>query len=1414
MLQNQETYYRKFGVRLLTQLQAPAMHDLKHLELPRESVYHYLTFDGLTSGPANDDQLLRNIRSTIPMYAPLLLRATQGAPRRMGGSGAELVRDYVKAHRRMQYLPHFESGLRLRDVPLLVNYALLDQLYRYQASTFASYNRWRNLFATAMTTIADIAAEAPRNHYLFLNTPRTLPSVGQLQLASEKFEATEVKVFREPASYMLLELWKYVLHPDKASLLNLVPKDKIHLVNFVFVEAGKWCLINLGQLVSFSLDAEQKEQAPELVIRSKMHVTPRQLAIRLLRMYMSIMETRNAAIKRALLLEKQMQQQEEEESKPDAQDTDKPAAVSLPNLSIIDEGEMEDLTQDDFGRLVAEQDVEIHQDLKQLDQLANAQQVEETTESVQDLIAAEVNHAPEQGVLQACDKMATSGAISAAEYRRFIKLASNYKEQQAPFNQGPLEEFLKIDPQLLLLEDDNSIVDSPMVLDKSMLKSKLNQFDSKYVKHVLHRDIANVVMALQRAGIAVTSYRVEKNDDILGGYEDHIVRLAPVVGQPSTLRFKLPIIREDGTYVTNGVKYRLRKQRVDLPIRKTAPNVVALTSYYGKCFITRGRRNSDNYGHWLKSAAMTAAIDPQNTHLTDAICADVFDPTIEAPPAYSAVSRALAEVTVDGRYRLKFNLKDAMAADGVTMVPKLAPLYVGKDMQTGASLFMTFGGMVQSHGPAGVQELGRLEGLLNIATQNAPLDYVTARVFGKDIPLGVILAMEMGLEKLIAALRVTPRVVPAGERVSLGTTEFALQFSDETLVFSRNDRMAALILGGFTEYHRSLRLFSAHSFGQRGVYVNLLETNGVSVRFVRELDLMSAMFIDPITRDILVQMKEPTSFQGLLLRACELLLDDRHPNELDPAFMRIKGYERVSGAIYTEMIMSLRAHNGALGKANSSVQMNPYAVWKRISEDPVKLQVSEINPLAALKDQEAVTYVGEGGRGKRSMTKDTRTYHPNDMGTISEATVDSSDVAVNIHTSADPMFTSLRGMSARFDLKNPNITSLLSTSALLAPASDRDDPKRVNFVSIQQKHAVACHGYHQHMVRTGYDSVLAHRTDSLYAYTAKQPGTVKQINAQGIIVVYEDGSQAGYEIGRRFGNAQGLTVAHEVVTPLKEGDTFAKGDPIVYNTGFFEPDFFNPKQIVWKNSLAVRTVLWESGLTHEDSSSISSAVAKKLATRITKPKMIVVTFDQAISSLVKVGQKVDAETVLCVIQDAVAANSKLFNEQSIETLKILNAQTPRARVKGVIERIEVFYHGDKEDMSESIRELCDWGDSQLRQRANSVGAKFCSGSVDAGFRIDNNALGLDHVAIRVYITSDVGAGVGDKGVFANQLKTCFGEVMEHAMRTEDGQEIHAIFGYRSLEARIVESPMVIGGAASLLKTVAARACAIYRGTDK
>lgn len=349
-------------------------------------------------------------------------------------------------------------------------------------------------------------------------------------------------------------------------------------------------------------------------------------------------------------------------------------------------------------------------------------------------------------------------------------------------------------------------------------------------------------------------------------------------------------------------------------------------------------------------------------------------------------------------------------------------------------------------------------------------------------------------------------------------------------------------------------------------------------------------------------------------------------------------------------------------------------------------------------------------------------------------------------------------------------------------------------------------------VRTGYEQVVAQRTSDLYAQAAVDSGKVLSVSPTGIVVEYANGKTKGFEIGRRFGNAAGLTIPHSVVANVKAGDTFNKGDILTYNQNYFEKDFLNPKNVVWKAGVLATVVLMEVSETLEDSSAISQSLADKLITPITKTVDVIVSFDQSVRKLVKPGDAVNSEDILCIIEDAVTSNAGLFDEESLDTLRLVENQSPQAKVKGVVEHIEVFYNGDKEDMSDSLRTITNAADRELANRLKSVGRKPLTGMVDEGFRIDGSPLPLDSLAIRVYITSQVSTGEGDKGVFANQMKTVFGKNFVGDYRTESGTKIDAIFGMKSVDDRIVNSPLMIGTTNVLLELLSKKAYELYKGT--
>ena len=1069
MLINHQTFYRKFGVRQITQLAAPVATALQYLELPLDSVWHYINYDGSVSGPQNDEFLLRNVKRNVPVFHVDSLTSSVGNPRPIPGTFNAVIKAYHQTHRRTHWLKVPSMAMKDRATPIVYNYALLPKSVRYQQSVYVNYYRWRNIFNTVIDTASQCAEQTGRQQFIFLESPKIIPSVIQLTNAKEGLTQGLLKYFNDTNALVLLDLWKWLTEPidTTESAFAKIPADKLHLFDFIYQEAGQWFALNLGWLYAWrrpETEADRTYQS-KMVDQSKQKLEDEQLAKRLLRLYMAVMELRTITAK----LEAQAGQTQELKVVVPQSETAQPvdADDDEPTIDVDDDADLEEVEQtvqeveadlptlptslpvtdidalddNEFAKLLQAEDEAITADLSMLDEIASkqAESLGNSKEEVKSLLEAIEHIDLVDPIVKLCEKLAGDGAISAAEYNRFVRLAESYKHVVSPDGLQTLENFAKIPQESLQLTHPTPMVDTASVVDKSMLASSLNEFDSKYIETVLDKDNANAVLNVQNAGVAVTNYKVSDQEDILGSHQEFVIKLVPIVGVPSTLRFKVPKINEDGTFKSNGVTYRLRKQRGDVPIRKTGPNRVALTSYYGKCFVSRSRTNSNSYNHWLQTQLIAQAIDADNTHITEPMMDDVFDRTLLTPRCYSAIAGKFKGFHCQG-YEFNFDHAEVLASWDPAVV-KVAETHGSVLLARSASayLFVDKFGALFEHIAGTVKPLGSLEEFLGLNPADAPVEYASVGVFGKDIPLGFVLGMEMGLQNLVHALGAKYRVVPAGQRIGLQSHEYALSFSDESWVFSRENQLATLILSGFNEYWKSLKLFSVYSFNKRGVYQNLLETNGLGVRYVREIALMYQMFIDPITKDLLIEMKEPTSFKGLLVRAAQLLLSDQHPDELDPAYMRIKGYERISGAIYTELVQSMRAHNAKLGKSNTPIEMNPYAVWKRIMEDPSKTQAQEINPIKQVKETEAVTFAGTGGRNKRSMTKQTRVYHPNDMGTISESTVDSSDVGINIHTSANPQFTSLRGMSRKFDMKRDGPTALLSTSALLAPGSDRDD---------------------------------------------------------------------------------------------------------------------------------------------------------------------------------------------------------------------------------------------------------------------------------------------------------------------------------------------------------------------------------------
>ena len=1455
-------FYRKAGLRNPSQFIAPPKYVQSLFTLPLNSIIHFIPKEDEVA-PLVESLAYQNYSRPIYILHETELVAEIGKPRIRKQILTKDINHVFISNRRFRRLYDVADRDGNKTDILTISYAFLDRGVTYLRSIYSDYYKWYNKAATVVTEIAKLASTSDRNQFMFLEMDSVvLPAKSILDMVAKNdagvMNTKQLKIFSNNTNRWFLELWKWFSADPSKSLFNKIVPADLNKVNIVLVQGQGFVLLNLGKLNSWKLggdpDNATKGFKPEQFQRYFFNLWNKVIATNPIEVFED--EAAKAASAKDSGLVKQKAPVEDTpntlNTKPEGVDpataektpednvkelAEKKLITGGKNTGMLSEENEDDFVipadqlakiNDDIDAAIAEQE-RINHELIQHEEEdpLEAQDLSGDDEDEDDLVhdsdafipildhiteqedAANIviNKAastPEESINLALDQMATAGTITAPEYRALQKLGASYKRLKAP-NGDTLENFIKPTPGETKIKPQQVIPDRKTILDKSMLHTTLKDFDETYVKHQHHKNVAKMVLSTQNAKVAVTGYDHERVDEVTGSYDVYAIKLQPLDGMPSTVNLRMPVIDEDGTFTAAGVRYRMRKQQFDVPIRKVAPNRVSLTSYYGKIFIDRTEKKRGNYENWITSQVMVKALEV-NSPITQIKSGNAFDPAVKCPRIYSCLGMRYIDFTFNG-YTVLLDRAILLKTipNGVLKEFEVNNLFCAgfkKTKEATTYLLVDYNNIFYERIGDALKPLGTLESLLGIDTSKKPLPYVTMKVFGADIPIGVLLAYLLGIDALLKALKVKPRHVAVGQRLNLEENEFGIIFADETLVLPNDNPYVNLVMAGFNEYHRSLRLYRYNDFNKKAVYANVLEDNKLGTRHLKELVLMQDMFIDPVCLEWLQENHKPTTFRGLLSEAIKLLLTDDHPDEVDPAFMRMRGYERFSGVVYSEMVKSVREMRSKNMKQLRTVTMNPNAVWRAIQQDSSVMPVKEINPIENLKDQESVTFSGSGGRSGRTMVSRTRKYHSNAMGVVSEATVDNGDVGVNYYLSANPQIDSLLGTTERYDPNKTGASSMFSTSVLLAPAADKDQARRANMISIQNSHVLPCTGYSQSCIRTGYEQVIPYRVDNMYCQMAKQDGKVLGISDRVLKVEYKDGSTASFEIGRRYGAAAGMTIPHDITTKFKAGDKFKADDVLSYHTGFFEEDLLNPGKVVYKGSVQANVALMEDTMTMEDATEVSPWLAEKLQTSISHVKHIRVNFDQHISNMVKIGTSVKANDIVCVIESDTTANKDYFSGDALDTLRMLNSDTPTFGLDGVVERIEIYYHGELEDMTESLRTFAKASDARLVKFRKEMGLKALTGQTDDTYSVAGERLKLDTADIKVTISTNVGASIADKIVVANQLKSTISRVMPFDITAEDGTPIHLRYSRKGVAARIVNSPDIIGTATLSMKVIA------------
>lgn len=363
-------------------------------------------------------------------------------------------------------------------------------------------------------------------------------------------------------------------------------------------------------------------------------------------------------------------------------------------------------------------------------------------------------------------------------------------------------------------------------------------------------------------------------------------------------------------------------------------------------------------------------------------------------------------------------------------------------------------------------------------------------------------------------------------------------------------------------------------------------------------------------------------------------------------------------------------------------------------------------------------------------------------------------------------------------------------------------------MNIQNSHTISSVGYQQPLIRTEYEYLVPYKTGKLFCYTAEDDGVVTAKTDSNITLKFKNNEVKSINIGRIFGDAEGTTFPHDVISILEVGNKFKKGDYISYNTNFFEQDWLDKSKLILKFGRLTTVALTMTNEVFEDSCTISSELSRELNTNITKVRTFVIDFSKNIVNLKEEGEELDPNDIMFILTDEHTDYANL-SESSLVLLQGLANLAPKAKIKGIVDRYEIRYNGDIADMSPTLKKLTNRLDRELHERTKGTEYEVPSGKVSREYRSEGKNLQIDTLEFKVYITVNLTASVGDKGVFANQMKTVISDVFTNQLVTESGTKVDALFSYKGIASRVVLSPIMIGTTNRLLKHLSKQVADIY-----
>lgn len=962
-------------------------------------------------------------------------------------------------------------------------------------------------------------------------------------------------------------------------------------------------------------------------------------------------------------------------------------------------------------------------------------------------------------------------------------------------------------------------------INPDMKSMKLPAFTKNYNDKLLDADTIAILNFFKdkRVPVYVRDIKKEDTSDTFDKKYTYTVSLESGDRVRHTLKFDFPKFIDDSFLYLGGNKKSIQNQLFLKPVSKTSPDTVQMCSNYNKIFIRRaGTKISPKIERLKKSlnnfktntsarSKISFKVGNNANSNIDYLTSMEYD---ELGNYYNEIKLGNLKIyfnqseirKIISDNKLKYTENDNVIPIGINN-KNVILLDSSKNNIVGTNLSLVDYIIEESE-----KIMPGFKNSFSELSVGKRFIYSEATIMKKKIPVLLLLSYLEGLTTVLHKANIKYRFSDKREKLTGmdKSDKGIIQFADGYLIYDRYPMNNSLLLNALSLVNT--KDYKYEEFDKKEVYLDIFDTLYGNKIILNAFENFYDLFIDPITLEVLEDLKLPTDFVSLTCYASSLLEDNQYINEYDLSLYRLRNNEVINAYLYKLLANSYSVYRSSFGNKNPIKMSIPKdALIKEVLLSNTIEDYSTLNPYLEAEKLRATSYKGLSGLNvERAYTLEKRTYDKSMKGIIALSSTASGNVGVVKQLAYDANITSPRGyLQINKDNDNLNSANLFCPSELLTPGIvQHDDSPRVSMATSQSKHVVPCDGYDEFLVSNGSDETLSQIITNDFAFKAKKDGKVEKIDDVGkvMIIKYKDGTMDAIDLENKISKngGGGIYINNTLETDYKEGESFKKDDVIAYNRKFFNSD--DKGYCTFKSGALVKIAITSGYFTYEDSQMISKSLSDKLATDVVMNKQLSIGKNSNIEFIVNVGDHVNVGDPLIIFDESYEDESinKLLagmNDNTKEKLMNISKVPIKSKYAGDIIDIKCYYDVDEDELSPSLRKLVNNITSHKKKKLNTIKNYLDINDTDIITdpvskveskygKIKGVDVG-DGVLLEFYINKKTPMGVGDKLVVLCALKNTVCKVMDEGKEPysefRPDEEISAFLSPQSELARMTKS---------------------------